>query len=92
MKKIIGLFEEYQEEIKRYCDNNGLDFTKLQNMSKSYSKDILFFQYFNKNANHSNKGLNDETPSPVVLFMHVENSKVRFEQTEFTQKYLANSI
>lgn len=86
------LFVKWENEIKNYCVNNGLNFKTLQNMSKSYSKDILFFQYFDKNANHSSKGLNDETPSPVVLFMYVENSKVRFEQTEFTQKYLAIAI
>lgn len=86
------LFVKWENEIKNYCTNNELSFKKLQNMSKSYSKDILIFQYFDKNANRSSKGLNDETPSPVVLFMYVENSKVKFEQTEFTQKYLARTL
>ncbi|MGN1478853.1 MAG: hypothetical protein ACI4XH_03730, partial [Acutalibacteraceae bacterium] len=78
-------------EIENYCNENQLSFEKLQEMSKVYSKDFLAFQYFGDPKNYSNEGLNDETPLPVVLIINIENSKVKFAQTEFTKKYLAKN-
>lgn len=84
------LFDEYQKEIKHYCDNNGLDFLKVKNMAQCYGKNDIWLQYVNENK--GSRGLLDETPAPIVLIIKVENSKVRFEQTEFTQKYLAKTL
>ncbi|MBQ9674006.1 MAG: hypothetical protein IJV39_05215 [Ruminococcus sp.] len=49
-------------------------------------KMISGFQYYDPDK--GKKGLLDENPAPIVLKIFVENGNVKFEQTEYTSKYL----
>lgn len=80
------LFEQYENEIEEYCQNNGIDFSKVKNSPRCWGKDMLFFQYHDPKKGKS--GLLDETPAPVTLKMTVNDGKLTFEQTEHTKKYL----
>lgn len=86
-----SLFEEWQNEIKAYCIKNNLSFEKAERMSKSQSKNDLALQYFNPESESVKKGLGllDETPMPVVLWITKNGDSLRFEQTEYTHKYLS---
>ena len=83
-------FQDYKDEIKNYCQNNKLSFDKLKQMPRGASDSDLIFQYFDK----QNLGRNDLTiggdPMRVVLWVKKENNQLRFEQTEYTRKYLSN--
>ncbi len=81
------LFEDWSEQIKEYCELNGLDFTKASRMEKSWNKNSILLGYHDKTK--GTQGLLDDTPMPVVLavFQRPDGS-LRFEQTEHTEKYL----
>ena len=82
------LFEDWSEVIKNYCEKNGFSFEKARKLSKCWSKNDLVLQYYNP-ENSSGLGLLDETPLPVVLAIYKQpDGSLRFEQTEFTEKYL----
>lgn len=81
------LFNEWQEQIKRYCDSNDLNFSKAEKMCKCWGKNNLFLQYHNPEKGKN--GLLDETPAPVVLSIRKIDGKLVFEQTEHTRKYLS---
>lgn len=83
------IFEEHESQIKDYCEANKLDFDKLRKMSKAYNQESLAFLYFDKNKSHSNAGLNDETPLPLVLLMLIKESGLEFKQTQYTKQYLS---
>ena len=42
------LHEKWKDEIKRYFDENGLDCSKLLEMSGSYDKTVTIFQYYDR--------------------------------------------
>lgn len=86
------LFNDWSEEIKAYCEENGLSFEKAQKMSKSWGKNDVILQYFNPDSESVKKGLGllDETPMPVVLWITKDDNGLNFEQTEYTHKYLAD--
>lgn len=81
------LFQEWSEEIKAYCEQNGLNFEKARKMCKSWGKNDIALQYYD--PNREKKGLLDETPMPVVLWITKQGGMLNFEQTEYTKKYLA---
>ena len=81
------LFDKYEKEIRSYCDTNHLSFERARKLSQCWGKNDLWLQYHDPEK--GKEGLKNETPAPVVLKMTVENGIPRFEQTEYTKKYLA---
>lgn len=85
-------FEEWSEEIKAFCNDNGYNFEKAKKLSKGWSKDDLVLQYFDPECESVKKGLGllDETPMPVVLWIRkTPDGTLSFEQTEHTKRYLS---
>lgn len=79
--------KKYKAEIAKYCSENNL------------SADKLFSSYFSAGQNdlyvlgegdpeRAKLGLADNIPLPIALEIYLEKGKLRFEQTEHTQKYL----
>lgn len=81
-----SLFDIYEQEIRQYCKDNGLDFSKAEEMGHCWGKTRLVIQYVDPAKGE--KGLWDETPAPVVLIMEIIDGKPHFEQTQYTQLYL----
>ncbi len=82
------LFEEWSEEIRKYCENNGLDFDKAKKMPKSWGKNDVWVLYHDPEKGKN--GLRDETPMPIVLRIDRQpDGTLVFGQTEHTKKYLA---
>ena len=82
------LFEEWENEIKNYCRENMLSFEKAKKMSKSWGKNDIALQYIDKEK--GKMGSRDDTPAPAVLWIRkTPGGELEFEQTEYTQKYLA---
>lgn len=81
------LFIDWENEIKAYCTENGLNFEKAKNMPKCWGKNDIWLQYHDPDKGKN--GLRDETPAPIVLKISRVGSTIRFEQTEHTQKYLS---
>ncbi|MGN0648918.1 MAG: hypothetical protein ACI4KM_00630 [Oscillospiraceae bacterium] len=81
-------YKRYQRDIQRYCENNNLDFSKVERMVKGCGdNDIIIQARIGKN---SMLGLLDETPMPVVLRVRRKpDGSLIFEQTEHTKRYLA---
>lgn len=82
------LFDNLAPEIKQYCVLNDLSFEKAKTLAKCWGKNDLWLQYHDPEK--GKKGLLDETPAPVILKIFKTETGVTFEQTEYTQKYLAN--
>lgn len=80
-------FEEWSDDIKRYCESNGFDYEKAKKLSKCWGKNDLLLQYYDPHG--EKKGLLDETPMPLVLMITQTPEGLIFEQTEHTKKYLA---
>lgn len=81
-------FEEWSSEIKKYCEENNLDFEKAKKMVKNWGKDDLMLQCYDTNM-AKGLGLLDERPMPLVLYIHMgKNGELIFEQTEYTRQYL----
>lgn len=83
------LFSKYEEEIKKYCNDNALDFEKAKNLPQCWGKNDIWLQHYD--AEKGKNGLKDETPAPIVLKIMVNNGKVTFEQTENTKKYIGKT-
>lgn len=83
------LFNDWATEIEEYCKMNHLDFNKAQALSKSWGKNDIFLQYYDKNKPNTGLGLLDETPMPIVLKIYKKGDTLEFKQTEFTKKYLS---
>ncbi|MDR0983864.1 MAG: hypothetical protein LBL93_02490 [Ruminococcus sp.] len=77
-------FEDYKDEIKQFCVANGLNFDKLKNMILSKNSVSMSFSYYDNIPDTEKKGLNDETPLPVVLWLKKIGDSLKFEQTEYT--------
>ncbi len=84
---MIDLFDKYEQEIEKYCDNNGLDFSKTKGMGCCFGKTHLIIQYVDYEK--GKRGLLDETPAPVVLEMEIVEGKPQFKQTQYTKQYLS---
>ena len=84
-------FDEWENEIKKYCSDNNLSFEKAKSMSQSSNKTTLLLQYFDPDSESVKKGMGllDETPMPAVLWITKVGNSLNFEQTEYTKKYLA---
>ena len=80
------LFDQHEKEIRKYCDENGLDFDIVKSMPQCWGKNDIWLQYYDPEKGKS--GLLDETPAPIVLKIEINNGIVTVEQTEHTNKYL----
>lgn len=83
------LFSQYENEIKKYCIENSLDFEKAKKLPQCWSKNDIWLQYYDPEKGKN--GLKDETPAPIVLKIIINNGEVTFEQTENTKKYLGKT-
>lgn len=81
------LFDDWENEIKTYCDVNKLDYGRVKKMAKSWGKNDIALQFIDKSK--GKRGLLDDTPAPVVLWIRKINDEIIFEQTEYTKKYLS---
>lgn len=81
-------FDEWRNEIKDYCRQQGLNFYTAEKLSQSWNKNTVALSY--RDPSKGSNGLLDDTPCPLVLLIRREkNGKLVFEQTEHTKKYLA---
>ena len=80
-------FEEWKDSIREYCEKNGLSYQKACAMAKGSNENMLVLQHYDPEK--GKMGLLDETPMPAVLWAFRDGNGVRFEQTEYTKKYLA---
>ena len=80
------LFSMYENEIKNYCFENNLDFERAKKLPQCFGKNDIWLQYHDPQK--GKEGLRNETPAPIVLKIFIEGGQVKFEQTEYTQKYL----
>ena len=82
------LFNAYKDQIKDYCIDNNIDFEKVKKLPKCWGKNDIWLQYYDPIK--GTKGLNDETPAPIVLKIYIDNGKVTIEQTEHTKNICHN--
>lgn len=80
------LFNKYEREIENYYIENSLDFEKAKRLPQCWGKNDIWLQYHDPEKGKN--GLLDETPAPIVLKIFVDDGSVKFEQTEYTEKYL----
>lgn len=80
-------FEEWKDDIREYCERNGLSYQKACGMVKGANDNMLVLQFHDPEK--GKMGLLDETPMPAVLLAFRDGTGVRFEQTEYTRRYLA---
>lgn len=80
-------YRKYKESIKKYCENNNLDYTKLSATIKGCGDNDIIFQHYDEEK--GKMGLLDETPMPIVLIMRDTKNGLEFEQTEYTKQYLS---
>lgn len=81
------LFDDWSNEIRKYCENNGLSFEKARTMTQSWNKEMVLLGY---DDGEKANGLLDDTPLPVVLAIFKQpDGSLKFEQTEHTRKYLS---
>ncbi len=81
------LFDDWSEEIRRYCEANGLSYEKAQKLSQCWGSNFLALQFYD--PEQGSNGLLDETPMPLVLLITKTADGLTFEQTEHTMTYLA---
>lgn len=84
-------FDEWSNEIKKFCETNGFSFEKASKLSKCWGKNDLVLQYYDPESEAAKKGLGllDETPMPVVLLIEKQSDgSLLFKQTEHTREYL----
>ena len=83
------LHEKWKDEIKRYFDEHGLDYSKLLEMNGSYDKTVTIFQYYDREQKIDWETFRDDIPAPAVFIVREEDGRPVFEETEITRKYLA---
>ena len=85
------LHEKWKDEIKRYFDENGLDYSKLLKMSGCYDKTITIYQYVDWEKEIDWETFRDDIPAPAVFIGREEDGRPVFEETGITRKYLSRS-
>jgi hypothetical protein len=81
-------YEQYRDEIKKYCLLNNLDFEKIDKYPKCWNSEFIAIQYDDGDYSNIN-GLLTDIPMPVVLLVNKEENGLSFEQTEYTNLYAA---
>ena len=76
--------EDYAEEIEKYFKENGLDFKKLEGLYRGRGTDFIGYQHEDEDGK-----VGTWEPMPIVLLIEKDGDKLRFEQTEYTKRYLA---
>jgi hypothetical protein len=79
--------KEYRSEIEKYCGDNNISVDKVFSSCTAGNKEIVVV-LGEGDPERGKLGLLDEVPLPIALKIHIENDKLRFEQTEHTRKYL----
>ena len=86
MKNIEPLFKTRRDEIKAYCDNNGLDYSKLRKCGICGGASSPFmFQHIEHVPRDK---IFIDSPAPVVLIVDLHEGKLRIRETEHTREYL----
>lgn len=81
-------FEEWKDDIRTYCEENGLSYEKACQMGKSCSKDMLVLvcdNYTKLISHYTAKNIS----LPAVLYVKRTEEGLQFKQTEYTQQILA---
>jgi hypothetical protein len=89
---IREIVNKRRTEVEQYCADNNLSSEKLFSSSCSCDKKSVFITGKWGDPDREKLGLKDNIPSPVLLKIFLENGKLRFEQTEHTQKYLGATL
>lgn len=84
---MCDLFNKWEKKIEDYCNNNALNFETVKNSPKCWGRNDIWIQHVDETK--GKKGLLNENPALVVLKIYEKNNEIEFEQTEYTQKYLA---
>lgn len=79
-------FENYINDIKKYCAENKLSYEKLLQMVRCVGQSHITFVY--RNPKNGEQGLVDETPAITVLVAKVIADKLVIEETPYSRKYL----
>ena len=83
------LHEKWKNEIKRYFDENGLDYSKLREMGRTYDETITIYQYVDWEKEIDWETFRDDIPAPAVFIIREEDGRPAFEETEIARKYLS---
>ena len=83
---MINEYKTRTEEIKRYFQDNNLDYSKINELGKCGNKDLMVLQYISREEGQ--KGLLNDKPAKVVLIIRKKGELLEFEQTEYTRIYL----
>ncbi len=82
-------YGKYMPAIKKYCEDNGLDFEKVKLSPKGFTPKVVLFIYYVDYENDNGLGLLDETPCKITLEVWIkEDDTLEIKQTEYTKKYL----
>jgi hypothetical protein len=84
---MVKLFQDWEKEIREYCNANKLSFEKLAHLVKCWNKTSISFAYHNPDF-RADEGWQD-IPMPCVLKVEKVDGELVFTQTEHTKKYLA---
>ena len=82
------LHEKWKDEIKQYFDENGLDYSKLREMGRTYDETVTIFQYYDREQKIDWETFRDDIPAPAVFIVREEDGRPVFEETGITRKYL----
>ncbi|MCM1333563.1 MAG: hypothetical protein NC084_01760 [Bacteroides sp.] len=80
------LFDDWSDEIQKYCKSKHFSFEKAQRLSQCWGRDFLALQHHDPEK--GKMGLLDETPMPLVLLITETPNGLVFEETEYTRQYL----
>ncbi|MDR0946542.1 MAG: hypothetical protein LBM87_02175 [Ruminococcus sp.] len=84
-------FSKYQETVKHYCLENGLDYYKLLDCSFGKGKNSFSFAHSDGHTDGS-LGLLDDTPMPCVLWVNINpDGSLTFTQTEYTKQFVSSN-
>jgi hypothetical protein len=81
------IIKKYKDEIEKYCLTNNISVGNVFSSSVSEDDESVFI-LAPIDPERAKRGLADKVPSLVTLKIFLEDGKLRFEQTEYTRKYL----
>lgn len=82
-------FEQWRDQIRKYCEENNLNFQKVCASVKCWRPNLLILQMPHSEMRKT-EGLRNDTPLPILLRITKVDTNLQFEQTAYTQEYLAN--
>ena len=84
------LFDEWRNEIKDYCRQQGLNFDTAEKLSQSWNKNTVALSY--RDPSKGSNGLLDDTPCPLVLLIRREKNASSFLSRQNTLKNILRSF